>query len=179
MEFYSILPPPTLVGFFESAVWATKLRLQSVIDKTILSFEEYATISTKVEAVLNSRIIAYKSIAEQGCKIITLAHFFIGQSLLTSPVLDSAPFSLSNRLQLLQNLLKGFWLMWSKDYLNNLQQHSKWCREQPNLAVGQIVLIRDNSTKPFEWPIGIVVDTLELPMFVFEVVFAAALFLPL
>lgn len=124
---WSFIPPraPYFGGIWKSAVHSTKIHLQAVIRDTVLSFVEYSTLIAKIEAVLNSRLIVYKSHSEQRAEPLTPAYFLIGQSLLTSLMLDSVPLSWSNRLQLLQNLLKGFSSRWSKDYLNRPQQRHK------------------------------------------------------
>lgn len=55
-----------------------KFHLSVVIKNTVLSFEEYSTLVAKIEAVLNSRPVAYKKNVEQGGEALTPAHFLVG-----------------------------------------------------------------------------------------------------
>ncbi len=48
----------------------------------------------------------------------TPPHFLIGDSLMEVAKIDTEDVPLSNRLQLIRNLNRGFWRIWSKDYIN-------------------------------------------------------------
>jgi hypothetical protein len=49
-----------------------------------------------------------------------------------------------------------FWQHWVKEYLPQLQLRQKWIQEQPNVAVGDLVLL-SNAKKPHgQWPKAIV-----------------------
>ena len=47
--------------------------------------------------------------------------------------------------------------MWKNDYLSQLQKRQKWTKEQPNLKVGRLVLLKDQDKHSCEWPMGIIV----------------------
>lgn len=57
---------------------------------------------------------------------------------------------LSN-LQLIQRMLREFWDGWSHEYLARLQQRPKWNKPQKNMAVGQLVLIKEDNLPPSRW----------------------------
>lgn len=44
--------------------------------------------------------------------------------------------------------------MWSNDYITQLQLRSKWRHVQENLAVGDLVLVKEDNTAPLHWPLG-------------------------
>lgn len=52
-----------------------------------------------------------------------------------------------------------FWKRWTADYLNQLQQRTKWKKDEgPPVQVGQMVIIREGNTPPLSWIVGRVVD---------------------
>ena len=60
------------------------------------------------------------------------------------------------RVQYLANL---FWTRWKREYLLTLQQRSKWNSPKRNVAVGDIVLVKDDSAPRNTWPLGRVIKT--------------------
>ena len=48
--------------------------------------------------------------------------------------------------------INHFWRRWSSEYLQQLQALSKWRHSTPNLQVGDVVVIRDDT--PFTWPLA-------------------------
>ena len=63
----------------------------------------------------------------------------------------------TKRWTLCQSLVQGFWKRWSKEYLSQLQAKYKWKTEKPNLAVGDIVLMKDSSYFQTHWGLARVV----------------------
>ena len=50
-------------------------------------------------------------------------------------------------------MVQDWWKQWSHEYLQNLQEQK--CRsKQPELEVGDIVLISDETTPPAKWPLA-------------------------
>lgn len=142
---WSMIPPraPHFGGLWESAVRSAKYHLTRVLDGSVLSYDEYCTLFTRIEAVLNSRPLC--SSVEQGEEVVTPGHFLIGQSLssMLELKIDDNARSLTKRLSELNHRLRSFWNVWQADYLNQLQRRYKWQRELPNVRVGQIVLVKD------------------------------------
>lgn len=156
---WAFIPPrsPNFGGIWEAAVRSAKWHLQVVAKDRALSLMEYINLFTRIEAMLNSRPLCYRADAEQGTEVITPAHFLIGDSLLAMPQVDfEENVSLSRRLQLLRCQINGFWKIWSKDYLSQLQQRVRWQARKPNLVAGQVVLVKSEVTKPFHWPLGLI-----------------------
>ncbi|XP_073831785.1 uncharacterized protein [Musca autumnalis] len=48
--------------------------------------------------------------------------------------------------------------LWSSSYLTLLQERSKWKAQQKNIAVGDMVLIKDENLPPLKWQLGRVTD---------------------
>ncbi|KFM82388.1 Alpha-tocopherol transfer protein-like protein, partial [Stegodyphus mimosarum] len=88
-----------------------------------------------------------------------LAIFRVGDVILSSPKQPlTSPASIRNRWDLLQKMRKDFCKSWFKAYLSSLQTRKKWKDTQPNLKIGDIVLLLDDDHLPGSWPIGQVVE---------------------
>lgn len=67
-----------------------------------------------------------------------------------------------NRLdywQHVQSMYQGFWKRWSQEYLTSLQQRPKWTNIQPNLATGDLVIVKEDNVPPATWVTGIITET--------------------
>jgi len=116
------------------------------VGETTLTFEEFSTVLTQIEACLNSRPILPMSNDVNDYDALTPGHFLIGRPLLSPPESDKSDITTTQRWALLSKMTQGFWKNWSKDYLNSLQQRSKWTVPRTNYDVGQLVLIRVNNS---------------------------------
>lgn len=138
-----------------------KTHLHRIIKNTKLTYEEFSTVITQIEACLNSRPLCPLDDNPENCMALTPGHFLTGQALMAIPQ-PQACFSNANRLtrfQYLQKLVQEFWDIWSHEYLNRLQQRPKWKKEQPNLKIGQLVLIKEDTLPPAKWALGRITRT--------------------
>ena len=55
-----------------------------------------------------------------------------------------------------QHLANQFWRKWLRAYLPELQKRSKWSKPQKNFQIGDLVLILDELTPRYLWPLGLV-----------------------
>ena len=72
---------PHFGGLWEVAVKSVKMHLKCVIGETKLTFEEFATVLTQVEACLNSRPLAPLPCDGDTIEPLTPGHFLIGRAL--------------------------------------------------------------------------------------------------
>lgn len=156
---WQFIPPrsPHHGGLWESAVKSMKNLLIKTIGKHILTFEEFYTVLTQVEACLNSRPISPLSNDPNDLLPLTPGHFLIGSPLLTTaePQLTDLPTNTLNRYQLLTQLLQGFWKRWANEYLNSLQVRTKWFRaHQAPVQVGDLVILKEDLLHPLKWKLG-------------------------
>ena len=129
---------PHFGGLWEAAVKSAKHHLKRVVGQQTLTFEEFTTIASQVEACLNSRPLgALTSHSPDGMAPLTPGHFLIGRALQAYPeaLLTDNP-SLYKRWNLCQQHF--FWQRWSREYLQQLQTSNKWHKTRPNLQVGDI-----------------------------------------
>jgi hypothetical protein len=86
-------------------------------------------------------------------------HFLIGVPLTTlrSQDLTNIKFNRLSIWHQLEQHVQQFWKRWSLDYLEGLQQHSKWHHSTPNLQPGDDVLMMDDNMSPLQWPLATII----------------------
>lgn len=160
---WHFIPPrsPHFGGLWEAGVKSTKSHLKRVIGNASLVYEEFNSILIQVEAVLNSRPLSPLSSDPNDLNPITPAHFLIGRALTAIPepsYLELNENRLS-RFQRLQKLTQHFWTRWSKEYVSELQERTKWKISHPNLLkIGTMVIIREDNLPPLKWKLGRVME---------------------
>ena len=88
-----------------------KKHLRRVVANVKLTFEEFSTILTQIEACLNSRPLVPLPHDDDGVEALTPGHFLIGRPLeaLPDPAFSYRNVSLLKRWHLSQALLRQFW----------------------------------------------------------------------
>lgn len=152
---------PHFGGLWEAAVKSVKHHLRRVIGSTMLNFEELSTLLAEIEACLNSRPLCPLSDDFQDLEALTPAHFLIGEPTLNVSERDyqTTPLNRLDRWQLVQRLNQHFWSRWHVEYLSSLQPRTKWMKEQTNICVGALVLIKDERLPPSKWLLARVTET--------------------
>ncbi|KAJ8953828.1 hypothetical protein NQ318_006678 [Aromia moschata] len=62
-----------------------------------------------------------------------------------------------NRLSLYQHLTQvkqHLWHRWSKEYVSELQQRTKWKSQQDSLKLDSLVLVKGDNQPPMRWKLG-------------------------
>ncbi|XP_030752295.1 uncharacterized protein LOC115879542 [Sitophilus oryzae] len=159
---FHFIPPrsPNFGGLWEAAVKSTKHHLKRVLNQRHLTYEEFYSILTQVEAVLNSRPITPLSNDPFDLEALTPGHFLIGRVLTAvpqKPLLESKP-NYVKRYHLTQQIFQHFWSRWVKEYLHLLQQRTKWQTGNPRLDVGTMVLMKEDNLPPMFWPLGRIIE---------------------
>ncbi|KAL7723577.1 hypothetical protein ACLKA6_001535 [Drosophila palustris] len=162
---WCFIPPraPHFGGLWEAAVKSAKHLLLRQIGSASLVESEVRGHLADVEAILNSRPLTPLSGDPNDGEALTPGHLLIGQPLRSlpqgsEPDTPSSGISCSRRWQLLSMLRQRFWRAWSKDYVHSLQPRGKWTAEQPNLAIGALVVIHEDNTPPQRWTTGRIVE---------------------
>jgi Family of unknown function (DUF5641) len=144
---------PHFGGLWEASVKAVKSHLKTNLSNTTLTFEEFCTVLHQIEACLNSRPLTQLSNDPNDLQAL------IGRPIIAPPepsVLEKNPHT---RWKLLTKLTQKFWLRWSLEYLNTLQQRSKWRRATDPIKEGEIVLIKQQNLPTTKWMQGRVILT--------------------
>ena len=144
---------PHFGGLWEAAVKSSKYHLKRVVGEQKLTYEEFSTVITQVEACLNSRpLLHLDSHSPDGIQPPTPGHALIGKPLVAYPETSIPEKSLhDNRWTLQQGIVQNFWKAWSNDYFKQLQATHKWKQKEKNLCVGDIVLMKDASKFKTHW----------------------------
>ncbi|KAM0726722.1 hypothetical protein ACS0PU_006883 [Formica fusca] len=155
---WNFIPPsaPHFGGLWEAGVRSVKAHLRRVLENHMLTYEEFSTSLSRIEACLNSRPIAPLSDTLEDYECLTPGHFLIGSALTVNPepsLLNINENRLS-RWQLVRHVTERFWKSWSNDYVNTLQQRAKWRKVEPPIDTGQLVLLRNPMLPPCKWELG-------------------------
>lgn len=113
-------PPsaPHFGGLWEAAVRSTKRLLICSIGTHVFTYEEFSTLLTHVEAILNSQPLTPMSTDPHDLDYLTPGHFLIDRPLLAIPP-RLGPESIRNlvkRWKLLDQCHQAFWRQWSAKY---------------------------------------------------------------
>ncbi|XP_050437851.1 uncharacterized protein LOC126844044 [Adelges cooleyi] len=150
-------PPsaPHFGGLWEAGVKSVKTLLYRTLGLQRLTYEELNTLLSRIEATLNSRPLGALSSDPSDFEAFTPSHFL---TLMTStanvePNLDNIPLSHFQRWRLIKDLHTHFWKRWQNEYLQTLQQRTKWTNHSDNLTPNMLVLVRE-PTSPLLWKLG-------------------------
>ncbi|GFR25429.1 integrase catalytic domain-containing protein [Trichonephila clavata] len=147
-------------GFWERLVRSVKNCLKCVLGKTSLMYEELNTVLIEVEVVINSRLLTYVYNDANVPDPLTPSHFTVGSRLITlpSPKLNanSINVELTKKWKYRQLLLDHFWKRFFKEYLLELRSvmFTKQSKNIPNLKIDDVVLIREDNVKRYNWKLG-------------------------
>lgn len=149
-------PPraPHRGGIWESAVKSMKKHLLRSTDGQTFTYEEFETVTCRVESMLNSRPLLSRVGDDQQILVLTPGHFLVGAALVSDPVPETANWHLAKRYEIVSRVSKAIWKIWAKDYLSQLQARYRWQQPTRNVTVGDIMILRDLSSSPNVWPLA-------------------------
>ena len=152
---WHFIPPysPNFGGLWEAGVKSTKYHLKRIMGDKLFTYEEMATVLTQIEAILNSRPLCPMTADINDVDFLTPGHFLIGRALVALPETSITNETMTGveRFRRCQIVLQQFWKKWSIEYLIRLQQRPKWLKAQPNLEIGDLVLVRESFLPPTQW----------------------------
>ncbi|XP_018367943.1 PREDICTED: uncharacterized protein LOC108764289 [Trachymyrmex cornetzi] len=156
-------PPstPHFGGKWEAGVKSVKLHLYRIVGNSLLTYEEFTTLLTQIEAVLNSRPLSALTEDPDDLQALTPGHFLMGcaPSVVPEPCTEHIKLSHLSRWQLIQQMTESFWTRWSKECLQRYYARYKWKKPLPSLTIGDLVLVVDERYPSCKWPIGRIVQT--------------------
>ncbi|XP_057335042.1 uncharacterized protein LOC130673847 [Microplitis mediator] len=151
-------PPaaPHMGGKWEAAVKSLKHHLTRSVGESSFTFEEFTTLLTQIEAILNSRPLEPLTEDPDDMDALTPGHFLIGRALnmIPEPALIDTNSSRLSRWQFLQQRVQQFWNHWSTSYLQRQLAITKWQRPTHQIQVGSLVLLTDERFPPTRWPLA-------------------------
>lgn len=155
-------PPnsPHFGGLWESCVKSAKYHLMRVLKDLKPTREEFETVTAQVEACLNSRPLTQQYDHPNDPQPLTPGHFLIGRPLnaIPDPDFTDIPQNRLSKWQQMQQALQHFWRRWTSEYLQKLQERTKWQIERDNIKSGAIVLMKSANYPPQQWPLAKVIE---------------------
>lgn len=158
---FNLARAPWWGGVFERMIRMTKRCLKKIVGRARLTLDEFTTLITEVEGVINSRPISYVS-SDDTEEPLTPAHLLCGRRLLSLP--DSMCYTdseeeyglsqehLTRRLVHLNKLLRDFWNRWQTEYLLELRDSHRYVgktSDKDSVRVGDVVLVHDTEPRGF------------------------------
>ena len=157
-------PPdaPHMGGVWERLVRSVKTALRAILSDRVVEDYTLYTLLTEVESIINSRPLTPCSDDVNDLECLTPNHFLLGRR---SPNLPPGVFydqdmCLRKRWKQAQFLTEQFWKRWVREYLPTLTIRNKWTRERRSMRAGDLVLLKVDSVKRSQWPVGRIIETM-------------------
>ncbi|XP_060519976.1 uncharacterized protein LOC132698114 [Cylas formicarius] len=155
---WKFFPPsaPHFGGLHEAGIKSVKTHITKIIGEQLLTYEEFYTVLTQVEAVLNSRPLCAMSSDPNDLSSLTPGHFLSLAPLSAIPDHDltCVPMNRLDRWQLLTKMHQSFWKRWHMEYLHSLQQRAKWDKDTTLITPGTLVVLKEDNLPPLQWRLG-------------------------
>ncbi|CAM1322565.1 Uncharacterised protein at_DN1167 [Pycnogonum litorale] len=158
--------PPYASHF--GGIWERQIRTVRAIfsamlkDVKVLDDDSFSTLMTEVEAIINSRPLTAVSSCPFSVPLSPSNLLTLRETVIMPPpgVFQSSDLYCRRRWRRVQHLANVFWQRWRREVLLQMQERSKWQRKLPTLRVGDIVLLKDDSTPRNQWSIAKVSETI-------------------
>ena len=128
----------------------------------MLGEESFHTLLCEVENIINSRPLTVENVNDcNGPSPITPNMLLTTKTKIVRPppgVFEEADMYSRRHWRRVQHLAEEFWSRWRKEFLQSLQERSKWKCKSRNFEVGDIVIVKSDEPRN-EWPLAIVVET--------------------
>ena len=157
---FNVARAPWWGGFFERLVRCVKRCLKKTLGNARVSFEEFETVLTQVEGILNSRPLTY--VHEEMSEPLTPSTLCVGRRLLSNPLPQERKVNkdlvddVRRRERFLTRILNHFWERWRKEYLTELrEQHNVRNGSTGNsISQGDVVVIHEDKIPRQLWKVG-------------------------
>ena len=159
---------PHTNGIIERIVGLVKNGMKAIITTGLLTEEEFRTVLTRVEGLINGRPLTYVGSHPGDLKPITPSDFYAGTTDINLiPVFhdeESDPhFSYRERHKHVHHVLDRFWQRFVQEYVPTLNQFTtKWTHASPEIKVGDVVMLLEKS-EAGRYPLALVEKTLPNP----------------
>lgn len=146
---------PSAGGLWESAVKSLKHHLRRVLGEQKLTYEEFSTLLSQIEACLNTRPLCPISEDPDDLDYLTPAHFLSSGPVLT--IIETETDE-RTRWRLTQKIFDDLWKRWKSEYLCQLSKRSKWRKPQESIKLNDVVIIHDANLPAGKWALGRVIQ---------------------
>jgi hypothetical protein len=135
---------PHFGGLWERDVQSVKHHLRRILGDASITYEEFYTLLTRIEACLNSRPLIPLSQDPNDLEALTPGHFSIGAPVTAPYESDGTDRNVNGltRWQWITELQQHFWRRWQKEYLSQLETRPRGQQHQhPNIDVGALMVL--------------------------------------
>lgn len=153
-------------GSWERLIGLSRRILDAMLLKTRpsrLTHEVLSTLMAEVMAIMNARPLLPVSTDPENPTVLTPAMILTQKmSALAAPCghFDTSHLH-EKQWKQVQCLADTFWKRWRGEFLSSLQSRRKWTENRPNIKVGDVVLFKDSLVQRNEWPVGLIVNTVQ------------------
>lgn len=160
---WRFIPPgaPFMGGAWERMVRSVKTALAATLHERHPMEEVLTTLLAEVELTVNSRPLTHVSVDPADPEALTPNHFLLHGSAHVPVVgtFDDSDLIGRTHWRASQRLADIFWERWLREYLPSLQNRREPRGRGPELKLGDIVIIADNTLPRNVWPLGKVTAT--------------------
>jgi hypothetical protein len=159
---WKTIPPrsPNHGGLWEAEVKVFKTHLYRTLQDRNFTIEELNTCVVVIEGIINSRPLGPLSCDPKDFEPLTAGHFLTGGPIhsILEPNLEHFNENRLDRWQKLVKIQQSFWSRFSLEYLNLLQQRTKWSEIKSNVKVDDLVLLCDENSPSTRWLTGRILE---------------------
>ena len=128
-----------------------------------LDDESFQTFLTEAEAIVNARPLTTSNLcAADAPEPLTPNHLLTMKERVVLPPpgkFQREDVYAHKWWRRVQYLVNEFWVRWRREYLQELQQRQKWVQPKRDIAVGDIVIVKEDDSTRSQWPLGRVAET--------------------
>ena len=149
-------------------VWERQIRsVRSVLSAVFkehsaqLNDESFRTVLAEAECIVNSRPLSVEDLGDPTSMPISPNSLLTMKSKIVLPPpgeFQRADMYCRKRWRQVQYVANQFWYKWRLQYINSLQERSKWQQAHPNFEIGDIVLVQDENLPRNQWPLARVIE---------------------
>uniref|UniRef100_A0A914HJA2 Integrase catalytic domain-containing protein n=1 Tax=Globodera rostochiensis TaxID=31243 RepID=A0A914HJA2_GLORO len=165
--FFNTAKAPWRGGSWERLVGITKNALRRSVGRNLLTMDEFSTLISEIEAIVNQRPLTFESDEEPG-SILRPVHFLIpyGQAETNFPLIEedqsdpdynpSSRDKLHSMLRHADSRLNKFWHVWKSDYLLSLRERDRGTAEidEQHPTEGDVVIVQDDHHPRSLWTLA-------------------------
>jgi hypothetical protein len=145
---------PHVNGVTERIIQSMKISLKHVITDGLLTDDQLLTAAKKVQGILNSRPLAYHGVSPDEPKPLTPADFLTDKAL-ADIYIHPDKLPLQSRYRLVQQTIDDAWKRFQREVIPKLNTVTRWYKQQPNLEVGDVVVVMD-AEESGKFPLGVI-----------------------
>jgi len=152
-------------GVWERQIRSVRNVLSALLESngSQLDDESLSTLLCEAEAIVNGRPLTVDALSDPDAPSpLTPNHLLTMKTKVVLPPpgnFQSEDVYSRKRWRRVQHLANEFWHRWKKEYLLTLQRRQKWSRHRKDLAINDVVIIKDDNSTRNKWELARVVKT--------------------